>query len=288
MRARVKKEIRPGMHSTLLDGYRESITDSMAMLGGSIIDIEPYKEKPGLFRGVKVGYSWHPEWLEILDDEDNPSKGVERFEVGKYYRWIGTDEEWRENGAASEMLPMKDGKSRRCIKTSGLCGANFEGVERTFGDMTWSWQLDNFEEVVMEKQEPSTTVVAPVTEFKTGHWYRWTGPKERPGWFNDEGKMDAILDGAPRKCINGNGICATFKGVERTFSDTWNWKSGMRHFEEVLNPGIYAQAVGRVARAQKENLFVAKKKVILFHIKDDFVPRLIIRKGFINLPTEDK
>lgn len=42
--------------------------------------------------------------------------------------------------------------------------------------------------------------------FKVGHWYRWRGPPERPRTWNEWGRMDFLLDGAPHLCRLAKGI----------------------------------------------------------------------------------
>jgi len=77
--------------------------------------------------------------------------------------------------------------------------------------------------------------VEKVTEFVTGKYYKWIGGSERPTWFVTGGKMDAILDGKPHKCIYGEGCNALFEGQEGNMfhQGMWTYTDGMTLFEEV-------------------------------------------------------
>jgi hypothetical protein len=71
-----------------------------------------------------------------------------------------------------------------------------------------------------------------VTEFKVGHWYRWTGPKERPHRWNSYGEMDFMLDGKPHRCEVSDGY---FAQLSVPLSRTWFWESGIEYIVE-CNP----------------------------------------------------
>lgn len=78
--------------------------------------------------------------------------------------------------------------------------------------------------------------------FKEGCLYRWRGSSEkRPDRWNNEGKMDFMLDGRPRRCIqtaNRNWTNTTIAQFERlpgdpeSANETWSWTPS-EDFEEV-------------------------------------------------------
>jgi len=74
-----------------------------------------------------------------------------------------------------------------------------------------------------------------VLSFKVGHIYRYIGKKKRPSGWNNEGLMDAVLDGEPRKCIKARGeSLALFMGLPKSqwSSDgCWSWEIDL--WEEV-------------------------------------------------------
>ena len=72
-------------------------------------------------------------------------------------------------------------------------------------------------------------------ELKTGHWYKWTGPKERPHGWNPDGEMDFMLDGKPRKFrahLDTRYDCAGYFDD----GDWWSWLKGIEYMEEVPEP----------------------------------------------------
>lgn len=71
-----------------------------------------------------------------------------------------------------------------------------------------------------------------ISGFETGHWYRCIKKERQRGW-NDSGKMDIVLDGKPRMCIDGIGIGANFADCSRG-NGRWTW--GLDEFEEVDMP----------------------------------------------------
>lgn len=76
--------------------------------------------------------------------------------------------------------------------------------------------------------------------FEVGKYYKWIGPKERPDKWNNDGFMDFILDGKPRKCIATSGInIACFEGQpegNKNFIDytyrNWHWAEAERYMVE--------------------------------------------------------
>jgi hypothetical protein len=72
--------------------------------------------------------------------------------------------------------------------------------------------------------------------FRVGEYYIWIGPTTRPQWFNDDGKMDLILEGKPLLCtkarIAENEILAMFEGlVDNPYhpSRMWGFKYDKKH-----------------------------------------------------------
>jgi len=75
-----------------------------------------------------------------------------------------------------------------------------------------------------------------ITEFKAGHWYVWTGPKERQACWNESGMMDFILDGKPHQCKHGNDVFASFYDSPDPDYE-WFWSpADLRYFKEVPAP----------------------------------------------------
>jgi|GEM_PF-5058235 len=70
-----------------------------------------------------------------------------------------------------------------------------------------------------------------ITEFKSGHWYRWTGPRERQDGWNDAGSMDFILDGKPHQCKEGRRRLASFFNSPES-NHIWDWVGYEACFEE--------------------------------------------------------
>ena len=73
-----------------------------------------------------------------------------------------------------------------------------------------------------------------ITEFKVGHWYKWTGPKVRPEGWNSEGKMDYMLDGKPHRCevVEDDTFFAQLSVLD---PQTWYWSDGIVYIVE-YNP----------------------------------------------------
>jgi hypothetical protein len=65
-----------------------------------------------------------------------------------------------------------------------------------------------------------------ITEFKSGHSYRYLGPYKRgdiiPGW-NPEGHMDFMLDRKWHKCKKGDGPYACFYDSVGYTNRDWYW-----------------------------------------------------------------
>lgn len=71
-----------------------------------------------------------------------------------------------------------------------------------------------------------------ITEFKSGKWYRWIGPKKRPSGWNHLGEMDFLLDGKPHQCNKGARTFASF--FDSPDSDyQWAFYGDMKYFREV-------------------------------------------------------
>jgi hypothetical protein len=68
---------------------------------------------------------------------------VTEFKIGKYYRWIGS----KEIGCSQELVPILDGKWRKCIYAAEKYCANFEGIN-IYGFKGWNFKyfLTYFEE----------------------------------------------------------------------------------------------------------------------------------------------
>ena len=70
-----------------------------------------------------------------------------------------------------------------------------------------------------------------IKEFKSGHWYRWTGPMKRQDEWSIHGGMDFILDGKPHQCDQGGGVSASFYDSPRDCK--WTWSNVIEYFEEL-------------------------------------------------------
>jgi len=69
-------------------------------------------------------------------------------------------------------------------------------------------------------------------KLESGKTYKWTGGTERPTDWNDKGRMDAMLDGKPRKYTSdGSGPRGNFEGIAPSAHGGWTWFGD--HFEEV-------------------------------------------------------
>ena len=96
---------------------------------------------------------------------------------------------------------------------------------------------------VLEKVADDTPVygepVAPPTksvkEFEAGKWYVCHLTK-RPADWNPSGKMDALLDGKPHKCVFGKTHIAEFEGMAQQGDGGWSFWRDLDYFEEVPAP----------------------------------------------------
>ena len=69
-----------------------------------------------------------------------------------------------------------------------------------------------------------------IKEFKSGRWYRWTGPKEDIGFMVNT--MKFMLDGKPHRCLIGVGSRASFYDSPRP-DIKWEWEDGLEYIEEI-------------------------------------------------------
>ena len=76
----------------------------------------------------------------------------------------------------------------------------------------------------------------PIKEFEKGKWYVCHAVN-RPSSWNEDGKMDGLLDGKPHKCIMGRKHKAEFEDIPRD-GNGWNFYSTIGYFEEVLAPEV--------------------------------------------------
>lgn len=72
-----------------------------------------------------------------------------------------------------------------------------------------------------------------ITEFKSGHWYRYIGPgREYTIAWNSQGKMDFLLDGKPHQCNKGMlHMVSFFDSSDPDYR--WSFKGSLKYFEEV-------------------------------------------------------
>jgi len=68
-------------------------------------------------------------------------------------------------------------------------------------------------------------------KLKTGHYYRWTGPKKRQDEWNSNGEMDFILDGKPHLCTFGSGDLGKFEDSSSPDHD-WSWHDGFNFIKD--------------------------------------------------------
>jgi hypothetical protein len=90
-------------------------------------------------------------------------------------------------------------------------------------------------EVVNDTLASNDTYV-PIKEFEEGKWYVCHAVN-RPSSWNEDGKMDGLLDGKPHKCIMGRKHKAEFEDIPRD-GNGWNFYSTMYYFEEVPAPEV--------------------------------------------------
>lgn len=133
---------------------------------------------------------------------------VNKFEVGKTYRWIGASS-FRNEGWISDLNAWCDGKPRKCLSISttysGLLGcATFENI--TGGN--WSYYTRwgcFFEEVVEEKTEIPRKGPCNGGPILIGRHYAYIGP-QGPTWgdlprHTFEGMLE-WFDGKPHECLD--------------------------------------------------------------------------------------
>ncbi len=69
----------------------------------------------------------------------------------------------------------------------------------------------------------------PIDGFEVGKYYRYTGNR-RLNYWNDNGKMDFVLDNEPHLCVRGGGRLAAFEDDPRGWA--WSWDNGFELWEE--------------------------------------------------------
>ncbi len=77
-----------------------------------------------------------------------------------------------------------------------------------------------------------------IEKFEVGKYYRYTGTKK--SFWNSNSKMDAVLDGKPRRCteaVCGRSFSANFTNVRRSEEFPWCWgsKEDLKDWEESLS-----------------------------------------------------
>lgn len=77
-----------------------------------------------------------------------------------------------------------------------------------------------------------------INKFEEGKWYVFKQKKSPSGTtLSFIPKMEAILNGKPRKCVEGYGCDANFDGIEGSLvQDMWSWDDWMKDFMEVSKP----------------------------------------------------
>lgn len=120
---------------------------------------------------------------------------------------------------------------------------------RMDGEKGW-WSVPYYAmEVIKEELK-----YKPITGFESGKWYVCHAKERLSGW-SSQGKMDALLDGKPHKCIFGKGLYADFEDLplhgEFLGERGWRFRNQLQFFEEVPAPVVsYAE---RQAQWVKEN-----------------------------------
>ena len=104
-------------------------------------------------------------------------------------------------------------------------------------------------------------------KFEVDKWYIYTGT-ERPGGWNNGGKMDVVLDHKPVKCIKSAGYNASFDKCKRD-TDTWIWISGFDNWIEIKDPNenqsieetnfLYNTYTKEVKSASQFGMYAGKK-----------------------------
>jgi hypothetical protein len=125
-------------------------------------------------------------------------------------------------------------------------------------------KLSDKDSKVMDISRIKATVVKePLKEFKVGHWYRYIGPKELPGYFADSGDMDFVLDGQPLKCIS---VFVSGSRYAADFGDGHRWIWHLEDFEEIKE--IREEDVIKIeckiyASSKKEKPFIGKRQRVI-------------------------
>jgi len=126
-----------------------------------------------------------------------------------------------------------------------------------------------------------------IRKFVKDKWYRYTGTTRGQGW-NNEGLMDFMLDGKPRKCtkcssIGGRGnapyvcVSASFKQNDSYDGYIWNWSGSMDLFEE------YTPTEADLINDDFEDEVIFKRKAINHHNNDGEV----LRSGLVRVEYDD-
>ncbi len=172
----------------------------------------------------------------VKEEQKEEKKEMPKFESGRKYRYtgpsdsvldfirIGIDGEDAEYIVSGEPLTVEFSTIGNRIK--------FEEFENS-----WSFLSD-----MLKKFEEVTTPVSkdkyvPAKKFEACKWYVCHLSK-RPSTWNDDGKMDGLLDGKPHKCIMGNETYAEFKDIPFRGDAGWDFHSTIDSFEEVPAPSF--------------------------------------------------
>jgi len=71
--------------------------------------------------------------------------------------------------------------------------------------------------------------------FETGKYYRYTKSEIPCGNWN-RNIMGKVIDGFPRRCVNGGKTMAAMAGLSYNNRDyMWDWQYGFNNWEEVIN-----------------------------------------------------
>jgi hypothetical protein len=185
------------------------------------------------FTGLYDLFEEVEETTAAKDGRKEEKKETAKLEVGKTYRYtgsmhggffdflrIGIDPEDVEYMASGKPLTVELYEFPRRVKFKEF-------------DHPWAFtdaMLNKFEEV-----PASTDTYVPIKEFEEGKWYVCHAVN-RPSSWNEDGKMDGLLDGKPHKCIMGCKHKAEFENMPLHGDGGWNFYSTMYYFEEVPAP----------------------------------------------------
>lgn len=106
-----------------------------------------------------------------------------------------------------------------------------------------------------------------ITEFKSGHWYRYIGPgkeKDNIAW-NSQGGKDFLLDGKPHQCNKGMSHRASF--FDSSDPDyRWSFSGSLKYFEEAeMNEEMeQIQKLKKEIARLEEIVKVKEEKKIIF------------------------